>query len=78
MLSWIFQVAEDKNQHLAKMKAKLESTLDEVEDALEREKKARLDQERNKRQSHLLSWSNILQNSDQRNKGLANFPVAIL
>merc|ERR1712129_371197 len=28
------QVAEDKNQHLAKMKAKLESTLDEVEDAL--------------------------------------------
>ena len=57
MLAWIFQVAEDKNQHLAKMKAKLESTLDEVEDALEREKKARLDQERNKRQSHLLHIS---------------------
>ena len=53
-------MAEDKNQHLAKMKAKLESTLDEVEDALEREKKARLDQERNKRQSHLLSQLDIL------------------
>ena len=75
MLAWIFQVAEDKNQHLAKMKAKLESTLDEVEDALEREKKARLDQERNKRQGHLLSRSDILQNSDQRNKGLTISPV---
>ena len=71
-------MAEDKNQHLAKMKAKLESTLDEVEDALEREKKARLDQERNKRQSHLLSRSDNLKNCDQRNKGLTNFPVAIL
>ena len=71
-------MAEDKNQHLAKMKAKLESTLDEVEDALEREKKARLDQERNKRQGHLLSRSDILQNSDQRNKGLTNLSVAIL
>ena len=71
-------MAEDKNQHLAKMKSKLESTLDEVEDALEREKKARLDQERNKRQGHLLSRSDNLKNSDQRNKGLANFPVAIL
>ena len=60
------------------MKAKLESTLDEVEDALEREKKARLDQERNKRQSHLLSRSDNLKNCDQRNKGLTNFPVAIL
>ena len=38
---------------LAKVKVKLESTLDEVEDALEREKKARLDQERNKRQNQL-------------------------
>ena len=71
-------MAEDKNQHLAKMKAKLESTLDEVEDALEREKKARLDQERNKRQSHLLSRLDILQNSDQRNKGLTNLLVSIL
>ena len=33
------------------MKAKLEATLDEAEDALEREKKARLEQERNKRRS---------------------------
>ena len=29
------QVAEDKNIHLAKIKAKLEATLDELEDSLE-------------------------------------------
>ena len=33
------------------MKAKLEATLDDIEDALEREKRSRLEQERNKRKA---------------------------
>lgn len=45
------QIAEDKNHHLTKIKAKLESTLDDIEDALEREKKSRLEQERHKRKA---------------------------
>jgi ElaB/YqjD/DUF883 family membrane-anchored ribosome-binding protein len=35
------QAAEDKVNHLNKVKAKLEQTLDELEDSLEREKKLR-------------------------------------
>lgn len=35
------QAAEDKVNHLSKVKAKLEQTLDELEDTLEREKKLR-------------------------------------
>ena len=45
------QVAEDKNIYLAKVKAKLEATLDDLEDSLEQEKKARLEQERNRRKA---------------------------
>lgn len=45
------QMAEDKNKHLAKVKIKLESSLDEIEDALEREKKARVEQERSRRKA---------------------------
>lgn len=36
------QAAEDKVNHLTKVKVKLEQTLDELEDTLEREKKLRL------------------------------------
>lgn len=35
------QAAEDKVNHLTKVKVKLEQTLDELEDTLEREKKVR-------------------------------------
>ena len=34
--------AEEKLDHLNKIKAKLEQTLDELEDSLEREKKSRM------------------------------------
>ena len=37
------QASEDKVSHLNKVKAKLEQTLDELEDSLEREKKLRYD-----------------------------------
>ncbi|XP_043470836.1 myosin heavy chain, muscle isoform X32 [Leptopilina heterotoma] len=43
------QAAEDKVNHLTKVKVKLEQTLDELEDTLEREKKVRADVEKNKR-----------------------------
>jgi chromosome segregation ATPase len=43
------QAAEDKVNHLNKVKAKLEQTLDELEDGLEREKKLRGDIEKSKR-----------------------------
>ena len=36
---------------MAKIKAKLEATLDDLEDSLEQEKKLRLDQERNRRKA---------------------------
>jgi myosin heavy chain 6/7 len=35
------QASEDKVNHLTKVKVKLEQTLDELEDSLEREKKLR-------------------------------------
>ncbi|XP_023245663.1 myosin heavy chain, muscle isoform X24 [Copidosoma floridanum] len=43
------QAAEDKVNHLNKVKQKLEQTLDELEDTLEREKKSRADVEKTKR-----------------------------
>merc|ERR1739842_221773 len=43
------QSAEDRCNHLSKVKGKLEQTLDECEDALEREKKAKGDAEKMKR-----------------------------
>merc|ERR1712170_166122 len=43
------QVAEDKVDHLSKIKSKLEQTLDELEDSLEREKRARADVEKQRR-----------------------------
>merc|ERR1712029_944668 len=43
------QVAQDKVEHLAKIKAKLESTLDELNDSLAREKRARADLEKQRR-----------------------------
>ncbi|KAK3930628.1 Myosin heavy chain, muscle, partial [Frankliniella fusca] len=43
------QAAEDKVNHLNKVKVKLEQTLDELEDSLEREKKLRGDVEKAKR-----------------------------
>lgn len=41
MTSLYLQAAEDKINHLNKVKTKLEQTLDELEDSLEREKKLR-------------------------------------
>merc|ERR1719259_465695 len=41
--------AEEKLDHLNKIKSKLEVTLDELEDSLEREKKARLDMDKQRR-----------------------------
>merc|ERR1712083_860966 len=41
--------AEEKLDHLGKIKAKLEVTLDELEDSLEREKKSRLDMDKQRR-----------------------------
>merc|ERR1711931_426037 len=43
------QTAEDKCNHLARVKGKLEQALDEAEDALEREKKVKGDVEKSKR-----------------------------
>merc|ERR1719323_1179788 len=43
------QAAEDKCNHLSRVKGKLEQALDEAEDALEREKKVRGDVEKSKR-----------------------------
>merc|ERR1712223_573167 len=43
--------AEEKVEHLNKIKAKLEQTLDELEDSLEREKKSRLDVDKNRRKT---------------------------
>merc|ERR1739848_885611 len=43
------QAAEDKCNHLSKVKGKLEQALDESEDALEREKKVKGDVEKAKR-----------------------------
>merc|ERR1711994_447924 len=44
-----FQVAEDKVSHLNKIKSKLEQTLDELEDSLNKEKKARANIEKERR-----------------------------
>ena len=41
--------AEEKLDHLNKIKAKLEQTLDELEDSLQSEKKARLDLDKSRR-----------------------------
>merc|ERR1712154_578298 len=43
------QCAEDKVNHLNNVKSKLESTLDELEDNLNREKRSRADIEKNRR-----------------------------
>merc|ERR1712170_67604 len=43
------QAAEDKCNHLSRVKGKLEQALDEAEDALEREKKVKGDVEKAKR-----------------------------
>merc|ERR1712117_245515 len=43
------QAAEDKCNHLSRVKGKLEQALDEAEDALEREKKVKGDIEKSKR-----------------------------
>lgn len=43
------KASEDKVNHLNKVKAKMEATLDELEDTLEREKKLRGDVEKAKR-----------------------------
>merc|ERR1719393_518381 len=45
------QAAEDKCNHLSRVKGKLEQALDEAEDALEREKKVKGDVEKSKRKS---------------------------
>merc|ERR1712045_807329 len=44
------QCAEDKVSHLNNVKSKLESTLDELEDNLNREKRSRADIEKKRRQ----------------------------
>merc|ERR1712110_1142768 len=43
------QTAEDRCNHLSKVKGKLEQSLDECEDTLEREKKSKADVEKSKR-----------------------------
>ena len=43
------QAAEDKSNHLNRLKVKLEQNLDEAEDNVEREKKGRLEVEKTKR-----------------------------
>ena len=43
------QSEEDKTNHTNKVKQKLESTLDDLEDSLEREKRARADLDKQKR-----------------------------
>ena len=43
------QTEEDKTNHTNKVKQKLESTLDDLEDSLEREKRARADLDKQKR-----------------------------
>merc|ERR1711972_7846 len=43
------QVAQDKVEHVANIKKKLESTLDELNDSLAREKRARADIEKQRR-----------------------------
>merc|ERR1711992_77579 len=43
------QVAQEKVEHLAKIKSKLEQTLDELNDSLAREKRARADIEKQRR-----------------------------
>merc|ERR1712114_28529 len=43
------QAAEDKCQHLSKVKGKLEQALDEAEDGLEREKKVKGDVDKSKK-----------------------------
>ena len=43
------QYEEDKTNHTNKVKQKLESTLDDLEDSLEREKRARTDLDKQKR-----------------------------
>merc|ERR1719189_1072331 len=45
------QVAQDKVEHLAKIKTKLEQTLDELNDSLAREKRARADIEKQRRKA---------------------------
>ena len=42
-------VAEEKLDNLVKIKTKLEVTLDELEESAEREKKSRLDMDKNRR-----------------------------
>lgn len=43
------QSEEDKSNHTNKVKAKLEQTLDDLEDSLEREKRSRADLDKQKR-----------------------------
>merc|ERR1712088_1044249 len=45
------QVAEDKVGHLNKIKAKLEQTLDELQDSLDKEKKGRADIDKSRRKA---------------------------
>ena len=45
------QAAEDKVDHLNKIKSKLEQTLDELEDSLAREKRQRADIEKQRRKT---------------------------
>ena len=46
------QVAEDKLEHLSGIKKRLEDTLDELNDSLSREKRARTDVEKQRIQKH--------------------------
>merc|ERR1712130_438865 len=50
------QAAEDKCNHLSRVKGKLEQALDEAEDALEREKKVKGDVEKGKLQSKIKTY----------------------
>ncbi len=43
--------AEEKLDHLSRIKSKLEQTLDEMEDSLEREKKSRLEADKQRRKA---------------------------
>ena len=57
------------------MKSKLEATLDDIEDALEREKRSRLEQERNKRkaEAEVKSMQAALDASERSKKEIETF-----
>ena len=64
------QSAESKNNHLNNVKSKLEHTLDELEDELQKEKRIKLDLEKKKRKTEgdlCLSMETIAEKEKEKN-----------